>query len=382
VHHAARHLRVAHDARIVRRFEAATSNFSTAITVASSPHISREEIRDNLECMTTDALVDQLLSDLKQAQLGDSDFIRFCVDPRDDTTARLVESATLLSAGERFQLRQNLDDDCAFTLTKFAQRRTLQGLREQSRQLLHEALGGYSLLPSSEVPWDTWVRATLFLISPLGEDPDTFINTFDDEASRKRAAIAVSGASRTTGLDQCHLVEVTTSYGVGLVELPVLNDVAAVGWRGAPSLDRNVAIYSPTTNLATIAARLADEIDKQSGTRAGEIRYSQLAAQYFSLNVNGSWLPTIGCLNFLTEDANGASLNVIVAEMSSDFDMASLSDPAIVDENQVAVIEGTCLVLFSPVPNFDDATNDHDVDLTTYEALARTALNESTLWIP
>jgi hypothetical protein len=329
--------------------------------------------------MTTDALVGQLLSNLKHARLGDSDFVRFCIDPRDDATARLVESAGLLSAQERTELRQNLDDDSVFTLRQFAQRRTLQGHREVSRQLLHEALAGFSLLATSQVPWDTWLRAALFLIAPLGEDLNAFTNMFDNDAAKKRAEIAVTGASRTTALDQCHLVEVTTNYGVGLVELPIRNDAPAVGWRGAPSLDNNVAVYHPSTNLAAVAARLADAIDKQSAVHAGWISYSQLAAQYFSLNVTGSWLPTTGCLSFHAEDTNGASFSVIVAELSSDFDTTSLADAATNDEGQGAVVEGNCLVLFTPVPNFDDAESESVFDVRSYEALARPALRDSVL---
>jgi hypothetical protein len=324
--------------------------------------------------MTTDVLVDQLLSDLARAQLGDSDFVRFLVDPHDDGVARIIESSSLLEPASRTEFRRRLDDDAVFMLRRFSQRRTLQGFRENSRQLLHEALTGFSLLPFANVPWDTWLRAALFLARPLGEDLEVFASTFEDSA-QERAGIAVSAVGRVADLGQCHLVEVTTSYGVGLVELPAQKDRASRGRSVAPLLDHNAALYEPSTNLAAVAARLADAIDAQKPMRAGWISYSQLAAQWFSLRVTGSWLPTTGGLGFSAQDENGVDFNVVVAELASDVDIASLPPAAANDEGQGAVVKGNCLVLFTPVPNFEDVEGEKVFDSRACLDFARTALD-------
>jgi hypothetical protein len=127
--------------------------------------------------------------------------------------------------------------------------------------------------------------------------------------------------------------------------------------------------------LAQTTVHLADALDSTHRVTTGAICYSQLASQYFSLVVAGSWLPATGCLRFNAETDVGSVFDVFVAELPDDFDMEGMEDYAATDDGQGAVVSGHRLVLVSPEPNFDDVQA-AIFDFHAYEGVARDALGD------
>jgi hypothetical protein len=251
--------------------------------------------------------------------------------------------------------------------------------------LLGEAIDAMALLPhSDDVPWDSWFKGALFVARSLGLNIDSLEERFVDLASEDaadRSYVAVEAMNRVDTLSQCQLVEVTTTYGAGFIELLVFNLTVRAGFLGNRRLPVNEVVYRPTTNLAQIAASLADAFDATGRLRSDLIRQDQLAATTFSMNVAGSYIPTLGCLSFSADAADGGtSYSVIIAEFDEETDVASLADAATSLDGQAAIFDARRLIVLSAQPDFSDETSDDeddDVDFHDYEQLALNALRES-----
>jgi hypothetical protein len=309
------------------------------------------------------------------------DTVRFRTDPNDDVVAAVVRAVTSGGGELCAEFRSGLGSSEAETLRLFATRRTLQGRRQASLGVLSEAIDGFALLPAlHEVPWESWFKATLFLTRYLGGDLRMTSERFSDvadPAAARRGEVAVESMDRVDTLSQCQLVEVATNYGTGLVEILIFRNTPTVGLFGAPSsLGVNQVDFHPTTNLAQLAASLADALDATRTVVTGPIGQDQLAATSFSLIVSGSYLPTAGCLGFLAEGAEGeGSFSVFVAELTDESDVEALGAAANDNAGQAAVFDSNRLILFCAQPNFDgDPTDDVEIDFHDVEELAHSAL--------
>lgn len=330
---------------------------------------------------------DQLAAHPYEVNAGD--FVRFHVDANDDVVSGIVRAVTSGGAEGCRELRQGLGEATADTLRLFAMRRTLQGRRQASLGLVSEAMDGFALLPRlKDVPWDSWFKGALFVARSLGGDLDMTRQHFTEVADATAAArgdVAVESMVRVDTLAQCHLVEVTTNYGTGFVEMLVFRNTPTIGLFGAPtSLGVNLIEYHPMTNLAQLAAVLADALDASLKVVTGPIGQDQLAATSFSLIVPGSYLPTAGCLSFIA-DALGesASFSVFVAELLEDADVQELAIAANDEDGQAAIYDTDRVILFCAQPSFDENV-DVDVDFLDFEGLARTALSDpaTASWKP
>jgi hypothetical protein len=312
------------------------------------------------------------------------DFVRFRPNANDDAVSVIVRSATVAGSQRSEEFRHSLSDEGTNTLRLFAMRRTLQARRGASMSLLGESIDAYALLPKpKDVPWDSWFKGTLFVSRSLGLEPATLGERFADSASSEaveHCQVAIEAMSRVDTLSQCQLVEVTTTYGTGFLELLVFDFMVKAGWLGTRHLAVNEISYQPTTNLAQVAASLADALDASGRLVTGPIGQDQLAATAFSLSVPGSYLPTAGCLSFIAEGVDGGpSFSVFVAEMTDETDISSLAANATEVGNQAAIYDARRLIVISAQPNFDEANDaDTDVDFHDYESLALAALQEST----
>jgi hypothetical protein len=317
-------------------------------------------------------------------QLGDityetqaSDFIRFRDDGADASIGAIVRAVSAEDRNSCAEFRRGLDD--ADGLEVFTRRRVLQGRRQSSLSPLYEALDGFALLPSSEqVPWDSWFSAALLLACSMGGDVDTIARRFVDlssDATSARFAVALDAMDRVQSLEQCRLVEVSTNYGVGFVETMVFRAVPGGLYR-APTLGLNQIAYHPTTNLAQLAASLADRLDG-ADVVTGPIGQDQLAATSFAMTTAGSYLATTGCLSFVAEIGAGDAFTVFVAELPEDADVVTLAESASTTNDQTCVHDQSRLVLFSPQPSFDD-DGDVAIELEQYEEFARTVLLETS----
>jgi len=314
------------------------------------------------------------------------EFIRFRADPNDDAIAGIVRSMSSDGAELAEEFRRSLSEEETATLRLFAMRRTLQGRRNASLSLLSDAMDGYALLPTpANVPWDSWFKGTLFVARSLGLNIETLGERFAEVASPsaiERSDVAVEAMSRVDALAQCQLIEVTTTYGTGFIELLVFSLTAKSGWMGTRRLAVNEIEYEPTTNLAQVAASFADALDASGKLLADPIGQDQLAATTFALAVPGSYIPTTGCLSFNAEGVDGdPSFSVFIAELPEDTDIASLAAAATDLEGQAAIYDSSRLIVMSVQPSFDGdfaVDDDADVDFLDYERLALTALRETT----
>lgn len=306
-----------------------------------------------------------------------ADFVRLPAEPVDDVVAGIVRAVTAEGSSGCTEFRQRQSEEEEATLLLFAMRRTTQGLRASSLGPLYEALDGFALVASPhDIPWNSWFKTALFLMRSLGADPGVITRRFAEVANddlAQRYDIAMEAMDRVVSLDQCLMVQVSTTHGAGLVEILVFHDTTTKGPYSAPSLGSNRIEYRPTTNLAQLTTSLADAIDASGTLRTGPIGQDQLAATLFSLTTKGSYVASLGCLSFTGENAsNGSSFTTFVAELPDDADPTELAAAACAGDEQAAIYSGQRLIVVSPQPRFDDL--DIDVDLDQIEVLASNAL--------
>jgi hypothetical protein len=306
------------------------------------------------------------------------EFVRVRADANDDLVAGIIRSVVAEGDQGYDTFRRDLSEDENETLRVFVMRRTLQGHRQSSMGLLYEAIDGCALMSTPlDVPWDTWLRAALYFAENLGGDLSVIGRRFGDLADADVAArcdVALEAMNRVSTLSQCRLVEVRTTYGVGLVELLVFRDHSHTGFSRAPKLGSNEIAYETDTNLAQLASGLADALDATSTVVCGPIAQDQLAASSFAMQVPGSYLPSKGCLSFVAGNRiTRASYTVLVAELTDETDGDALVQAANDTNDQRAFFDAPRLVLLSPQPNFVDDV-DVAIDFHDVEPLVRTVL--------
>jgi len=312
------------------------------------------------------------------------DFVRYRSSSDDDAIGAIVRTVTSAGAERCEEFRHGLREDGATTLRLFAMRRTLQARRNASLSLIGEAMEGYALLSNpDDVPWESWFKGTLFVARSLSLDVETAGDQFAESASRdaiKRFDVAIEAMSRVDTLSQCHLMEVTTTYGTGFLELLVFDLLAKAGWLGTRRTAVNEIGYRPLTNLTQVAVNLADSLDATGCLVVEPISHDQLAATMFAMSVPGSYIPTMGCLSFIAEGVDACpSFSVTIAELTDDADVAALAGAATDVDNQAAIFDFNRLIVISAQPSFEEIEHDDvDIDFHDYEHLALDALQVSS----
>lgn len=334
------------------------------------------------------ALRDQLAQDAYELNAGE--FIRYRPATNDDAVAGVVRSVVAEGEEGCDAFRHGLGVDEIDTLRLFAMRRTLLARRLSSLGPIYEALDAFALLTSiNDVPWDSWVKGAFYVSRGIGGDLESMGRRFVDlhPDAEHRCHVAVEAMDRVSELSQCHLVEVTTNYGIGFVETLVFQGKPTFGLWGAPRQADNVLTYRPTTNLAQLCASLADALDASGKVATGPIGQDQLAATSFSQTAPGSYLPVLGCLSFVASDVAGSALTAFVAELppateddlnlDTRLDATALAAAASGIDDQVAVADGSRVILLSPQPSFDEEL-DLVMNAHEFEDVARAALLEPT----
>ncbi len=287
------------------------------------------------------------------------DFVRFCADTNDDAVGSVVRSVATSGWDDCYGFRRSLGEADVEILRTYALRRIVQGRRQASLSALYEAFDAFALLPRvNDVPWESWFKGDLLVARSLGGDFASFADRFADLADEHavaRSDVAIESMSRVDSLAQCHLVEVSTSYGTGIVETLVFRDTSPTGLFGTFRLRDNVVEFAPTTNVAQLAASLADGLDATRRVITGPIGQDQLAGTLFSLVVAGAYLPCAGCLSFVADGLHGASsFTAFVAELLDESDVASLAASANDTEGEAAFYDGQRIVVLSAQPSFDE----------------------------
>lgn len=312
----------------------------------------------------------------------DEDFIRFHDDPLDDGVKSVVASVVTAEESERDRFRSALTSDGIDTLRLYAKRRTMQARRRSSMNLVDDAMDAFALIPSgADVPWDTWLKAGLFVARSLGRDIESIAQHFGELStmdSAQRFDVAFEAMSRVESLGQCFIAEVMTNYGTGFIETIVHRDTQATGsFFSAPRQADDIVAYDPITNLAQLTSSLADAYDETGHLHTGALAQDQLAGMSFSQQVSGAFLETTGCLSFYADaPSDDQSFKVFVAELPEGTDVEALALGAERDD-QAVCFDDTRLILLLAPPNFD---NDDDVafDFSDNLDIARQLLRTST----
>jgi hypothetical protein len=323
----------------------------------------------------------------------DDDLVRFRENPVDDTLSHTVRSIFDSLDEHREEVRLSLDEDDRDLLQVFARRRALSARRANSLRAVSDALDSYALLPlEHQVPWESWFKATLFIGRDLGLDLDDALQRFTDGApdkSAERAHVAFDAMSRIDSISQCHVIEVSTTYGIGLIESTVIRDQGLKSWGGITgqpvTLGQFHFDYEPTTNLAQLTVDVADALEASGHVQCSSIRQDQLVDTAFDLVTSGSYLDSLGCLSFFADGVEGQpSFAVNVAEVASEehddmrFEAVDLSrelaEAADAIEEQSALATGPCLVMLCALPSFEEDASDEPIDLSSFLEVVRAAI--------
>jgi hypothetical protein len=311
----------------------------------------------------------------------DEDFVRFHDDPVDESVKSVVASVIATDDSERDRFRRSLGPESIETLRLYAKRRVLQARRRSSMNLVEDAMDAFALVPTADVPWDTWVKAGLFIARSLGRDIDAIGERFGEVStvqSAERFDVAFEAMGRIETLAQCFIAEVTTTYGTGFIETIVHRDTQSTGpFFSAPRQADDIVTYEPTTNLAQLAASLADAFDATESLHTGAIAQDQLVGMSFSQQVSGAFLEATGCLSFYADvSKDDQSFKVFVAELPEETDVESLASGAESDD-QAVCFDDRRLILFLSPPNFEE-DDDSVFDFGDYLNIARQTLQAST----
>jgi hypothetical protein len=320
----------------------------------------------------------------------DDDLVRFRDNPIDDSLSNIVRSIFDSLEDHRDEVRRALSEADGDTLLVFARRRLLSARRTNTSRAINDALDAYALLPrESDVPWESWFKATLFIGRGIGLDLEGLQDRFNEgavERSAQRANVAFDAMARIEELSQCHVFEVTTSYGEGLVETTVVRDQAGHSWGGITgipvSLGQYQVGYAPTTNLAQFAVTIADALDASQRVTCSSIRQDQLVATTFDLVTSGSYVDSLGCFSFFADAVQyGPNIAVTLAEVASEeYDdvrynaddlAAELAEAADAIEEQCALSVGPCVVVLSALPDFSEHASEEPADLSDFLEIAR-----------
>jgi hypothetical protein len=311
----------------------------------------------------------------------DDDFVRFRDVPLDENVKSIVAGVVATDASGRDDFRSQLDTGTTDTLRLYAKRRTLQARRRSSMNLVDDAMEAFALTPNiGDVPWDSWLKAALFVARSLGRDIVSVAERFGELSTPQAAQrfdVAFEAMDRVESLRQCFIAEATTNYGTGFVEIMVHRDTSGKGtFYSAPRMPDDVVPFEPTTNLAQLAASLADALDATERLHTGAITQDELAGMLFSQKVSGAFLGTTGCLSFYAEGADDTtSFKVFVAELPDGADVEALAAGAEQDDQAVAFDESRLILMLAP-PNFDDDV-ETSFDFGAYVDIARATLRTS-----
>jgi hypothetical protein len=299
------------------------------------------------------------------------DLVRYRDDNLDDQLGRIIFD--LASNGDPEAIRRTLTEDDAALITLYAHRRIVVGRRKRSSTPLLEALDAYALLATlSEGEINSWLKALLYFGREYGMDFDAVADRFRQLSpdSAENVVVVISALDRLEHLAQCHIVETSTNYGVGLLNTVIVRERAsAMGLGGVLGIPVKIGSYEVAYDLASrvanVGAALADAFDAIDGLQASEIRHDQLVASTFDVVASGSYLTSRACVNFYVSDPEGLTFTVKVADLDPDEDEYSAEDLAeMADElvDQAAVASGSYLVVLSVVPDFDDMFADEPFD--------------------
>ena len=197
---------------------------------------------------------------------------------------------------------------------------------------------------------------------------------------------ALDDLSRVTDLSDVGRVPVTTTHGMGMLELQLWNPPRHDGWlRGAPTLTKALRVgFDVETNVPDAAVRIADAIDDGTPYVVYGPYVSVLPDTILATTANDEPLRSSGCLvlNIFDEaNTNKDVMECYVAELESDSvvaaAVAAINSPSMETVTQRATALGRQIVIWVPTPDFDDELGVVSIDLASFDELIDGALEDS-----
>jgi len=236
-----------------------------------------------------------------------SDLARFLDDPLDEAIARVVVNAASLSYPSRDFLRSTIDAGDSDTLFLFARRRAASALRRGSLAEAQESVLALTLITLAKVDFrDLSVDFPLYSARKLGGDIGLIIGNAValSEPGTSRYFAAKSERAFGLSLQNCALLEIRSSYGLGFMDV----------WS---------PLVTSTADLAKSAVLLADEIDSEGQYAVQGLHVTELPEVWFTPSKRAETIPTAGCVSLSASLRGGSAppshgLLVFLAELHDD----------------------------------------------------------------
>ena len=300
----------------------------------------------------------------------------------------VVASVVAGDEDERDGFRSGLDEATTSTLSLFARRRIVQSRRRSSMNLIEEAVDAFALLPATaDVPWDTWLKAALFIARSMGRDIASIGSRFGElatEPASERFDVAFEAMNRVESLLQCFIAEVTTTYGTGFIETIVHRDTQSTGaFYSAPRQADDIVPLRTGHQSGASSRRASPTPSTRPGISVPERSSSdQLAGMSFSQQVSGAFLATTGCLSFYVDSSTGdVSFKVVRRRVARHADVEALAAGAEGDDQAVCFDNSSTDPLSWPRRILTMATRRRSTSATTSTSRAHTLRAHRRPWV-
>jgi hypothetical protein len=316
-----------------------------------------------------------------------SDLVRLLPADGDEVVASEVARFSRLGESERAAYRLSVTGDDRVALTTFALRSTVRAMRTQSVAALLEATDAFAVPGSWSRGGVIRLRLPLYVAREFGQDLGRFESRFYDlatESLRHELVPLMESMNRVVQMRDIGFVEVSTSFGRGVIELPIELPMASSGWFGnVPRGLRAEAPYEPTAHLARAAIDIAAALAGAGGWIGRTLLVSSLSSAWFGELAVDETIPTTGCLLFSlghplrTDDPVMVWVAELTEQDTADELVSSLDSELAADGEVVAAGRGRLLILVARAPSFDDAFA-LPVDLTPLMDVAADVLTANT----
>jgi hypothetical protein len=329
----------------------------------------------------------------------DVDLVRFRPSDQDGVFAAILADFLARGPAERDVLRRDLDEADLEKVSLFSLRRALSATRTLSSAAALEALDAQLLsgacatgVPPAEM------KVALYAYRSIGNDPETLADRFDDARAGEALALALDALTRVSSWAEIGFAPVTTHYGSGLLALPRprgWNSGGSGAWGGgfaalpvlsfAPVLHDDEPGFEPRGNLAALAVRLADDLER-AGWSPRPMLVEGLASSWFDPEAPHGYVPSNACVTFsVGREGSGIDpLGVWVAELEETDELddlvAAANDPELSGGLTLAAGRGGRLVLLAATPSFDDPDEVSTIDLEEFATVVGAALDDPSTW--
>ncbi len=267
--------------------------------------------------------------------------VRYLHDPTDDAIGRIVDSTRFMNADDLRKFRDQLSEQDLYTLLQFARRQTVEALRSKRLNLALRAVSALTLVDRDKIDYrDLSVDFPLYAARQLDASTDEVIDSAIARCTDGTAEVfdAARNRVRSTTLQSCALVEVSSIYGLGFMET----------WtRG----------YNAATSIAELSVEVADAVDREGTYETAAFHATGLPDVWFSGERTSRDIPTDGCVSvdcrLIGSGRRSHGLLIFLAHLAPSASADDLAEAARQasrgDTPQVAIASGHRLALIIAV---------------------------------